>query len=1070
MIIKKVHIDGFGKLVDFDLDLEHGFNLVYGSNEAGKSTLLAFIRAIFYGLNDRKRKDLREDPRSRYLPWNTKANYGGYIVFEHEGSRYRINRRFGSTKSKDETQFLNDLNNVEIMMKPGFEPGDHLFGIHEDEFANTVFIGQMQSVMSSSQNIQSKLVQLTAGTGPSVAPERMVEQLKDIKKNRYTKNSANSRDRILEAKLNAMRSALNEAVADEEARLALRDELQAMNEELTLLLQDIDEVKQALSVETKYRQKDDYVSLLKLNDDLEAVDQALIEQAEAIGQEAWPDSAALESLEQDLLRWERLDERLSMHHAQIQKLDEELAAYPAELELNERIELLRKQQEELADISDEAQVLKDMRSAEEQKFQENKRAKEASRQALIHERESLLTEIKNAETLYLSKREQLVSTIQQIESEKIKHLAEHENELERAQQDKARSLERKQLFASQLSEANQRSEAIRKRAARQRAEVSSLQQKLDETKEQVEAARQSLLHAESAVPQGQKASPLYFYAGIIAAIGIILLLLGITQEQLGLSLSAGAVLLIAIILALIPLFRREGQAAAGLIQERINQAGLDLRRLESLQVEYEGRLYNASAEDESDREELERIALEIVRNQERLGALEVECQGFFHALAVLEAKDEASLLEELLVREKQHSSVLEEFDQIRNETVTSESERLDQKDEALQLSESELAEMQFILSNEYQDRELQYQQVRQLLWQGLNQLGIEDEDALAAMLNRVGVELTQRQRTATQLIQAQESLEQASRDKESLLKSIDLKMGAYIDLTSLETAKRSWRQISDQLRKYKMLNQERKDIEQRLLQGLKGQTIDSVRQALQELSEWFEVNEKLIELYKTYGSEALHDQAADLDARLRERLELRGSKQRALSDLESAIQLPSDIEREIEGLEEEYEELQFQVAAIDRAIRMIEESEKAVRQTFGPQIDQKTNEYLARLTGKQNDQLKVSSDFTVELSDSDSMLYEYLYYSEGKIDQIYLALRLAIGESIYDTEAQLPFFYDDILVQYDKERAAHTLDFLVEHSRESGRQVFFVTCHDYLKSALEEKYEISAISMDSILS
>ena len=48
-----------------------GFNVVLGANEAGKSTLLAFIRAMLYGLNARKNmRDLQADPRRRFLPWS----------------------------------------------------------------------------------------------------------------------------------------------------------------------------------------------------------------------------------------------------------------------------------------------------------------------------------------------------------------------------------------------------------------------------------------------------------------------------------------------------------------------------------------------------------------------------------------------------------------------------------------------------------------------------------------------------------------------------------------------------------------------------------------------------------------------------------------------------------------------------------------------------------------------------------------------------------------------------------------------------------------------------------------
>ena len=54
MKINNIQINGFGKLKDETLRLEDGINLIYGSNEAGKSTLVNFVKAMFYGVNRNK--------------------------------------------------------------------------------------------------------------------------------------------------------------------------------------------------------------------------------------------------------------------------------------------------------------------------------------------------------------------------------------------------------------------------------------------------------------------------------------------------------------------------------------------------------------------------------------------------------------------------------------------------------------------------------------------------------------------------------------------------------------------------------------------------------------------------------------------------------------------------------------------------------------------------------------------------------------------------------------------------------------------------------------------------------
>ena len=60
MKIKKLVIRGYGKFNDREIDFKDGLNLVYGSNEAGKSTLQAFIKAMLY---DHPRKNVDSEGR-----------------------------------------------------------------------------------------------------------------------------------------------------------------------------------------------------------------------------------------------------------------------------------------------------------------------------------------------------------------------------------------------------------------------------------------------------------------------------------------------------------------------------------------------------------------------------------------------------------------------------------------------------------------------------------------------------------------------------------------------------------------------------------------------------------------------------------------------------------------------------------------------------------------------------------------------------------------------------------------------------------------------------------------------
>ena len=50
MIIRELNIRGFGALQNRRFVFGDRLNILYGANEAGKSTLHLFLRAMFYGL------------------------------------------------------------------------------------------------------------------------------------------------------------------------------------------------------------------------------------------------------------------------------------------------------------------------------------------------------------------------------------------------------------------------------------------------------------------------------------------------------------------------------------------------------------------------------------------------------------------------------------------------------------------------------------------------------------------------------------------------------------------------------------------------------------------------------------------------------------------------------------------------------------------------------------------------------------------------------------------------------------------------------------------------------------
>ena len=62
----ELQIKGFGKFHDRSLTFADGINVVYGKNEAGKSTIHTFIRCMLFGIAPRRGKAGGKDLYSRW--------------------------------------------------------------------------------------------------------------------------------------------------------------------------------------------------------------------------------------------------------------------------------------------------------------------------------------------------------------------------------------------------------------------------------------------------------------------------------------------------------------------------------------------------------------------------------------------------------------------------------------------------------------------------------------------------------------------------------------------------------------------------------------------------------------------------------------------------------------------------------------------------------------------------------------------------------------------------------------------------------------------------------------------
>ncbi|HZK27262.1 MAG TPA: AAA family ATPase [Thermoclostridium sp.] len=183
MKIKKIHIDGFGKVDNRLFTLQPGMNVFYGHNESGKSTVQSFIKGMFFGLKGgRKSRDGALPPMRQYRPWIHNA-YSGKLEYELDnGSKYRVTRNFDKNTITVEDEFSNNITgSFPAAKEEGVKFAEQHIGLTEGCFERTVFIGQMQSVINSDGKkvIAERLTNIKQTGDEEVSFQKAIETLKD---------------------------------------------------------------------------------------------------------------------------------------------------------------------------------------------------------------------------------------------------------------------------------------------------------------------------------------------------------------------------------------------------------------------------------------------------------------------------------------------------------------------------------------------------------------------------------------------------------------------------------------------------------------------------------------------------------------------------------------------------------------------------------------------------------------------------------------------------------------------------------------------------------------------------
>lgn len=149
-----------------------------------------------------------------------------------------------------------------------------------------------------------------------------------------------------------------------------------------------------------------------------------------------------------------------------------------------------------------------------------------------------------------------------------------------------------------------------------------------------------------------------------------------------------------------------------------------------------------------------------------------------------------------------------------------------------------------------------------------------------------------------------------------------------------------------------------------------------------------------------------------------------------------------ELENQLSACAQRISRLEDIYAAVSIALETLADARAELQRRFAPRIARRAQALLASLTAGRYHSLTMGEDFSLQAgAGEESTLRDSLWRSDGTMDQLYLALRLAVAEEL---TPEAPLILDDALVRFDDSRMTAAVEILKEMAQ--TKQVILFTC------------------------
>ena len=180
MIIEKIVIKSFGLIRDMTLEFSKTINVIEGHNEAGKSTVAAFIKYMLYGFGPSEGEGIGE--RKLRLNWTTGTAEGSMYV-SVKGKRYLITRMTSLTDNSARPTYKEEATIIDLSTgAPAFgkvPAGEVFFGVGAELFENTAFVGQIGDSRINEGSVKESIENILFSGAETVNNRRAAAKISD---------------------------------------------------------------------------------------------------------------------------------------------------------------------------------------------------------------------------------------------------------------------------------------------------------------------------------------------------------------------------------------------------------------------------------------------------------------------------------------------------------------------------------------------------------------------------------------------------------------------------------------------------------------------------------------------------------------------------------------------------------------------------------------------------------------------------------------------------------------------------------------------------------------------------